>query len=173
MVAFARSDEKLALAKENGAHHTVNTRGKTTEEVQDELEDLTGRRDVDAVLDCAGAEESLALGFSILGTEGALTCVGLIGQRVELPLFPFVSGEKSYFGSFWGNHNDLTEVLSLADEGLIKHTIVPVKLDDINDNLDALRHGGRDDEVETRGSRHGERRDTDASSKRPCSLARE
>ena len=40
---------------------------------------LTGRRDVDAVLDCAGAEESLALGFAILAAEGALTSVGLIG----------------------------------------------------------------------------------------------
>jgi alcohol dehydrogenase, propanol-preferring len=141
VVAFARSDEKLSLAKENGAHHTVNTGGKTAEDVQDELEELTGRRDVDAVLDCAGAEESLALAFSILAAEGALTSVGLIGQRAELPLFPFVSGERSYFGSFWGNYNDLTEVLSLADEGLIKHTINPVKLDDINDNLEALARG--------------------------------
>lgn len=141
VVAFARSDEKLVLARENGAHHTLNTRDKTAEAVQNELEDLTGRRDVDAVLDCAGAEESLALGFSILAAEGALTSVGLIGQRAELSLFPFVSGEKSYFGSFWGNYNDLTEVLSLADEGLIKHTINPVKLDDINDNLEALGRG--------------------------------
>jgi len=141
VVAFARSDEKLVLARENGAHRTLNTRDKTAEAVQNELEDLTGRRDVDAVLDCAGAEESLALGFSILAAEGALTSVGLIGQRTELSLFPFVSGEKSYFGSFWGNYNDLTEVLSLADEGLIKHTINPVKLDDINDNLEALGRG--------------------------------
>ena len=29
VVTFARSDEKLALTKENGAHHTVNTRGRT------------------------------------------------------------------------------------------------------------------------------------------------
>lgn len=141
VVGFARSDDKLTVARENGAHHTVNTRDKATAEVQDELEELTGRRDVDAVLDCAGAEESLALGFSILGPEGALTSVGLIGQRAQLPLFPFVSGEKSYFGSFWGNYNDLTEVLSLAGEGLIKHNVVPVKFDDINDNLEALARG--------------------------------
>jgi alcohol dehydrogenase, propanol-preferring len=141
VVGFARSDEKLAVARENGAHHTVNVRDKTTDDVQNELEDVTGRREVDAVLDCAGAEQSLALGFSILAAEGALTSVGLIGQRVQLPLFPFVSGEKSYFGSFWGNHNDLTEVLALDDEGLIKHNIVPVKLDDINDNLEALGRG--------------------------------
>ncbi len=88
VVAFARSDGKLAVARENGAHQTVNTRDKTSAAVQDELEELTARREVDAVLDCAGAEESLALGFSILAREGALTSVGLIGQRVQLPLFP-------------------------------------------------------------------------------------
>ena len=141
VVGFARNDEKLAVARENGAHHTVNTRNKTAEEVQNELEDLTGRREVDAVLDCAGAEESLALGFSILATEGALTSVGLIGQRAQLPLFPFVSGEKSYFGSFWGNYNDLTEVLALAGEGRIKHNIIPVNFDDINESLEALGRG--------------------------------
>jgi len=141
VVAFARSDDKLAVARENGAHQTVNTRDKTSAAVQDELEELTARREVDAVLDCAGAEESLALGFSILAREGALTSVGLIGQRVQLPLFPLVSGEKSYFGSFWGNYNDLTEVLALASQGLIKHNIIPVNFDDINDSLQALGRG--------------------------------
>jgi propanol-preferring alcohol dehydrogenase len=32
-------------------------------------------------------------------------------------------------------------VLALASEGLIKHTITPVSLDDVNDNLDALARG--------------------------------
>ncbi|MEC4765387.1 zinc-binding dehydrogenase [Mycobacterium sherrisii] len=141
VVAFARSDDKLAVARENGAHHTVNTRGKTAEQVQSGLQNLTGRRDVDAVLDCAGAKESLELGFSILSREGALTCVGLIGQHAQVPVFPFVSGEKSFSGSFWGNHNDLTEVLALAGQGLIKHHIVPVDFDDINDHLEALGRG--------------------------------
>lgn len=141
VVAFARTDSKLVVARENGAHHTVNTRGKTAEEVQNELEDLTGRRQVDAVLDCAGAEESLALGFAILASEGALASVGLIGQRVQIPLFPFTSGEMSYFGSFWGNYNDLTEVLALAGQGLIKHNIIPVTFDSINDSLEALGRG--------------------------------
>lgn len=141
VVAFARNDDKLAVARENGAHYTVNTRDKTAEQVQNELQDLTGRREVDAVLDCAGAKESLELGFSILAREGALTCVGLIGQSAQVPVFPFVSGEKSFSGSVWGNHNDLTEVLALAGQGLIKHHIIPVDFDDINDNLEALGRG--------------------------------
>jgi alcohol dehydrogenase, propanol-preferring len=64
-----------------------------------------------------------------------------MGTRVELPLFAFVGGERSYFGSFWGNYNDLTEVLALAAAGEIKHTITAVNLDDINDRLDALGRG--------------------------------
>ncbi|WP_081288499.1 NAD(P)-dependent alcohol dehydrogenase [Mycobacterium asiaticum] len=141
VLGFARSDEKLAVAREHGAHHTVNVRDKSAEDVQNELEDLTGRRTVDAVLDCAGSPESLGLAAAILATEGALSQVGLMGQRVELPLFPFVSGEKSYYGSFWGNYNDLREVLALASQGLIKHRVVPVKLEDINETLEALGQG--------------------------------
>ncbi|MGU3503056.1 NAD(P)-dependent alcohol dehydrogenase [Mycobacterium sp. C31M] len=141
VLGFARSDDKLAVAIENGADHTVNVRAKSVEAVQDELEQLTGQRTVDAILDCAGSAESLGLAASILATEGALAQVGLMGQRVELPLFPFVSGEKSYFGSFWGSHNDLIEVLALARMGTIKHHVVPTKLADVNDTLEALGRG--------------------------------
>jgi alcohol dehydrogenase, propanol-preferring len=141
VLGFARSDEKLKLASEYGAHDTVNVRDKTSDAVQDELEDKTGRRTVDAVLDCAGSAQSLGLAAAILGPEGALSQVGLMGDTVELPIFPFVSGEKSYFGSFWANHNDLQEVLALASDGQIKHHINTVKLDDINDTLQALGRG--------------------------------
>ena len=87
VVGFARSDDKLAVARENGAHHTVNVRGKTAEDVQNELEDLTGRRTVDAVLDCAGSAESLGLAAAILGTEGALSQVGLMASASSFRSF--------------------------------------------------------------------------------------
>jgi alcohol dehydrogenase, propanol-preferring len=141
VVGFDLSDEKLAVAREHGADHTVNTRDKTADDVRGELVKLTGRGAVDAVLDCTGAPASLELGAALLAPEGALAQVGLMGTRVELPLFAFVGGERSYFGSFWGNYNDLTEVLALAAEGEIKHTITAVRLDDINDRLEALGRG--------------------------------
>ncbi|MGZ5364240.1 MAG: zinc-binding dehydrogenase [Mycobacterium sp.] len=96
-----RAATKARPGKGKRSHHAVNTRGKTAEEHRDALEDLTGRRDADAILDCAGAEDGLALGAAVLAREGALTCVGLMGQKVVLPLLPFTNGEKSYFGSFW------------------------------------------------------------------------
>ncbi|KAB1937683.1 NAD(P)-dependent alcohol dehydrogenase [Micromonospora sp. ALFpr18c] len=141
VVGFSRTDDKLEVARRNGADHTVNTRGKSAGQVQDELERLTGRRAVDAVLDCTGAKESIALDFAILGSEGAVVAVGLMGTQVEVPLNFIVGGELQFLGSFWGNYNDLTEVLALAAAGRIEHTVTAVRLDEINENLQALGRG--------------------------------
>ncbi len=141
VVAFARSDSKLDVAEENGADHGVNVGGKSTEAIQDELERLTGRRTVDAVLDCVGSEDSVAMGFDLLGPEGALASVGLMSHRVQHRQFPFVGTEQSYLGSFWGNQLDLAAVLSLAEAGLVKHNVTKVELDDVNENLQALGRG--------------------------------
>ncbi|MFB4283906.1 zinc-binding dehydrogenase [Nonomuraea sp. MTCD27] len=34
VVAFGRSDDKLAVARQNGADHTINTRGKVPDQVR-------------------------------------------------------------------------------------------------------------------------------------------
>ncbi len=52
VVAFARNDEKLAIAKERGADVTINTRGKALADIQNELFKLTGARKLDAAIDC-------------------------------------------------------------------------------------------------------------------------
>ncbi|WP_308015069.1 NAD(P)-dependent alcohol dehydrogenase [Nocardia coffeae] len=141
VVALARTDSKLDVAKDNGADHGVNVKDKSTEVIQDELARLTGRRTIDAILDCVGSQASISMGFDLLGPEGALAAVGLMSDRVEHRQFPFVGTELSYLGSFWGNHLDLVEVLSLAEAGLVKHNVTKVQLDDINENLEALGRG--------------------------------
>jgi len=141
VVALARSDEKLAVAKTNGADHVVNTRGRSAAEVGEQLRRLTGRAELDAIIDCVGAEDSVQMGFALLATQGAFVSVGLVGNRIDIPLFPFVGREFSFFGSFWGNYNDLSEVMALAQEGRIKHTVKRVKFEDINTNIAALGQG--------------------------------
>ena len=104
-------------------------------------EKATGRREVDAVIECVGAEATVRLAFALLATEGAIASVGLVGNRVDIPLFPFVGREFSYFGSFWGNFNDLTEVIALAEAGQIKDSLTEVRFEDVNDHIDALGRG--------------------------------
>ena len=141
VVAFARSDEKLAIAKEHGADHVINTRGKSLADIRSELVKATGQREIDAAIDCVGAEETIQTGFGLLTTAGAFVSVGLVGSRINIPLFPFVAREFTYHGSFWGNYSDLSEVMALAQAGKIKHAIKRIRFEDINENLELLRDG--------------------------------
>jgi propanol-preferring alcohol dehydrogenase len=141
VVAFARSDEKLAVAKEYGADHVINTRGKSIADIRGELLKATGHSELDGAIDCVGAEQSIQMGFNLLATSGVYVSVGLVGNRINIPLFPLVGREFTYHGSFWGNYGDLSEVIALAQAGKIKHTLKRVRFEDINENLEMLRAG--------------------------------
>jgi alcohol dehydrogenase, propanol-preferring len=141
VVAFARNDDKLAVAKEHGADHVINTKGKSLADIRGELVKATGQREIDAAIDCAGAEQTIQTGFGLLTTAGAFVSVGLVGSRIDIPLFPFVAREFTYHGSFWGNYGDLSEVMTLAQAGKIKHSIKRIRFEDINENLELLRDG--------------------------------
>lgn len=141
VVALARTDDKLHLAARNGADHTINTRDRAVEEVREQLQRLTGRRELDGIIDCVGAEGTIQMGFGLLATSGAFVSVGLVGNRIDIPLFPFVAREFTYHGSFWGNYNDLTEVIALAERGGIAHSTTRVKFEDVNEALQRLGDG--------------------------------
>jgi alcohol dehydrogenase, propanol-preferring len=141
VVAFARNDEKLAIAKERGADVTINTRGKSLADIEGELFKQTGVRKLDAAVDCVAAEETIQTGIGLLHTSGAYVSVGLVGTKINIPLFPFTAREITYHGSFWANYSDLEEVLVLAQKGKIQHTIKRLQIKDINENLDLLRAG--------------------------------
>ena len=83
----------------------------------------------------------MQLGFSLLAISGHYVDVGLVGDRVDIPLFPRVSREQTFHGSYWGNNTDLTEVMALAAKDKIRHTIKLFKFDEINENIDLLRTG--------------------------------
>lgn len=136
-----RPEDKLAIAKEYGADYVINTKGKSSADVRLELQRATGNRELDGGLDCAGAEDSIRLGFDLLATSGTYVSCGLMGTKINLSLFPFVAREFTYHGSFWGNYSDLSEVVALAQAGKIKHTLVRVPFADISQHLEMLRDG--------------------------------
>lgn len=141
VVAIARNADKLAAAKELGADHVISSKGKSLDEIREELTAAVGQGEIDAAIDCAGAEEMIRLGFGLLGTAGHYASVGLVGDRIDIPLFPLVAREFTYHGSFWGNYNDLSEVIALAKQGKVRHTIKTIGFDDINEHLELLRAG--------------------------------
>ncbi len=139
VVAVARNEQKLQIAKKYGADHIIASEGKSSEDVGKELKKATGQDKFDAIIDCAGATEMMQLAFSRLGISGHYADVGFIGDRIDIPLFPRVHGEQTFHGSFWGNNADLIEIMALAAAGKIQHTIETISLDDINANIDLMR----------------------------------
>ena len=139
ILAFGRNNDKLNLAKRNGADHAINIKDKKLEDIQEEVNKTTGSKDIDVVIDLVGTEESIPMGFNMLAIGGTYVSAGLIGNQIKIPLFPFVAREYQYYGSFWGNFNDLREVMELAKKGLIKHHIQKFDLSEVNDAHSLLR----------------------------------
>lgn len=141
VVALARNPEKLAVAKEYGADHVISLDTKSPADIGRELGAATGQTDLDAIIDCTGAPAVVQLGFSLLGISGHYVEVGLVGDRIDVPLFPRVSREQTFHGSYWGSYTDLSEVMSLATRGKVRHTIKTIAFGQINEYLDLLRSG--------------------------------
>src|SRR5262245_34132520 len=141
VIAFDRNPDNLAIAKEYGADHVINVKGKSSVDIANELNQTMGQKDLDAIMDCAGAPEMVQLAFSLLSISGHYADVGLVGDRIDIPLFPRVSREQTFHGSYWGNNTDLGEFMALAAENKIRHSIKLFKFDEINENIDLLRTG--------------------------------
>jgi len=141
VVAFGRNPDKLNIARQYGADHVISVKGKSSADIAEELNQAVGQKDLDAIMDCAGAPEMMQLAFGLLSISGHYADVGLVGDRIDIPLFPRVSREQTFHGSFWGNDRDLSEVMALAAENKIRHSIKLFKFDEINENLDLLRPG--------------------------------
>ena len=87
VVAFARNVEKLAVAKDFGADHVISTKGKSLDDVRKELSNATGQGEVDAVIDCSGAEEMIQMGFGLLSVGGHYRQWDSSGTRSICPSF--------------------------------------------------------------------------------------
>src|SRR5262249_58505927 len=83
VVALARNPDKLAIAKKYGADHIISTKGKATADIAEELKKATGQAELDAIIDCTGAEEMIKLAFSLLSISGHYVDVGLVGDRID------------------------------------------------------------------------------------------
>ncbi|WP_426286179.1 NAD(P)-dependent alcohol dehydrogenase [Luteibacter sp. E-22] len=141
VVALARSEEKLGVARDYGVDHTIAVKDKSEADIKKDLTKTFGQGELDAIIDCTGAPSMIQLGMSLLSTSGHYVDVGLVGDRIDIPLFPRVSREQSFHGSFWGNNADLMEVMALAAQDKIRHTIKTIKFDELNKYIDLLRTG--------------------------------
>ncbi|NBN77675.1 alcohol dehydrogenase catalytic domain-containing protein [Microvirga tunisiensis] len=141
VVAVDIHDDKLALARNLGADHTINA--LTTDPVA-EMQKLGG---AEGVLVTAVSTKSFAQGFGMLARRGTMSLVGLPPGDFPLPIFDTVLNAKTIRGSIVGTRNDLTESLAFAAEGKVRAHYSEDSLDNINAIFDRMRQGAIDGRV--------------------------
>lgn len=138
VIAVDVEDEKLELALELGADHTVNA--ATTDPVA-AIEALGGA-DVAVVL--AVIPKVFEQAFAALRRGGRLVCVALPPEDagpMSLPIFPTVLKGISVIGSIVGTRQDLSEVFALHALGRTKVAAETRKLDEVNEAIDEVLTG--------------------------------
>ena len=113
VIACARSDKKLEIAKALGADHVIN---RVTDNLEAEVKRLTDGLGVDVVIEVTGNEEAIRSGLRCVRSAGRFVCVGLPTKPITLNLtediiyreveFTGVSGRK-----IWDTWVDFTEII--------------------------------------------------------------
>jgi alcohol dehydrogenase, propanol-preferring len=135
-------DSKLALATKLGADYTFNTSKMDAGSLVTSVRNINEGRGADAVADFVGTPATASSGFRLLGREGRLVLVGLVGGAVQLslPLFPLRGAQ--IVGNFTGQLSDLIEIVALASEGIVAPVVTATyPLEEANEVLAKLGRG--------------------------------
>lgn len=146
IIAADINEDKLNVAKEYGATHTLNT---AKENAMDELKTQLTNSGVDKSIEFAGAMPALDFAFNAT-KKGGLTVTGALphpDSRLSLNPLVLVGQEKSLKGCYLGScvpTIDIPKFLKLYEKGelpvdkLITHRL---KLDEINEGFERLANG--------------------------------
>ena len=136
VIVVDRSDGSLALAKKSGADHLVKADGNEVEAVLA----LAAGAGAEAVIDFVGEKGTTAKGLAMTRPMGSYYIVGY-GEDVRVPTVDMVITEKNIIGNLVGTWAELTELMALADRGLVELATVEYPLSDANRALHDLNAG--------------------------------
>lgn len=120
VVTTAGTEQKLAKAKELGAHDVVS---HADDAWPKRVRDATGGRGVDVVVEHVG-EAVFAKALTTLAYGGRLvTCGATTGFRAELFLNHLFAKQLSLLGSYMGDFAELKEVFALLEAGKLRPVV--------------------------------------------------
>ena len=145
VVAIDLSDDKLGLARQIGASHTVNARDADAAE---QVRELT-QGGVDFAFEMAGAVRAMELAYKITKRGGTTITAGLPppGAALALPLVQLVAEERTVKGSYIGTcvpTRDIPRYVALYQAGRLPVDRLmsgKLTLDRINEGFDLLHEG--------------------------------
>ena len=136
IIVLDRSAMALDLARDCGAHHTVQ--GGPGE--LDEVMKLTKGNGAEAVIDFVGEGDAVAQGLALTRNGGYYYIVGY-GGKIDLPTIDIIISEKTIVGNLVGTYPELVELMALADRGLVNLATKEYRLSQANQALHDLHHG--------------------------------
>ncbi|MET7657532.1 NAD(P)-dependent alcohol dehydrogenase [Streptomyces sp. NPDC058293] len=136
VIALDVNEEKLALAREVGAHEAILSDAESVAVVRE----LTGGKGAEAVFDFVGATPTVATAGGCVAVEGDVTIVGLGGGSLAVG-FGTTPYEASVTAPYWGSRGELMEVLDLARSGVISVHVETYGIDDAPTAYQRLHDG--------------------------------
>ena len=113
VIAADIDDEKLALARELGAKHVVNT---MSEDVHARLQELTGGHGPNVVIEAVGSPVTYVMAVDEVAFAGRVVCIGYAKNNVEFQTKLFVQKELDIRGSRNAMPPDFRAVIRFLDE---------------------------------------------------------
>jgi alcohol dehydrogenase, propanol-preferring len=137
VVAVDSRPTALELARGLGADAVAGS----VAEAADTLAQLGRGPGADLVLDFVGAPTTVEAVPQVLAPGGTLVLVGSAGGTLEAAKGRGLPNGWTFAAPFWGQRDDLAEVLRLAGEGAVSASVRPYALDEVLTAFDDLREG--------------------------------
>ncbi|MDL9978012.1 NAD(P)-dependent alcohol dehydrogenase [Microbacterium candidum] len=136
VIAVDVSAEKLSLATEVGAHHTVVSGPDAAARIRE----LTGGVGADAVFDFVGVQPTIDTARASVAVDGYIHIVGIGGGLLPTGFFstPFGAAVRA---PYWGSRSELIEVLDLARTGAVSVHVERYGIEDAVEAYTRLHHG--------------------------------
>jgi len=145
VICVGRSQEKLDMAKELGAHAVIDA-SEGNANVAATVRELTGGDGVDTIFECVGSRETMdsCVGWGgALGKRGRMVLIGYhAGSEHDFRChpIPLIVYEQQIIGSVGATLEDLKDAVDMVADGTIK-TIVDssIPLEDFQSGLDKIK----------------------------------
>jgi alcohol dehydrogenase, propanol-preferring len=139
IIAMDLDDNKLDVAKKNGADNTINSK---KEDPIKAIMELTDKMGADAVIDFVNASKTAETDMQLLRRRGKLVLVGLFGGELKLNLVSMPTRAYKIIGSYTGSISEMVELVSLAKRGVIKPVVSErFRLNEATEALTMLKEG--------------------------------
>jgi alcohol dehydrogenase, propanol-preferring len=139
IIAMDLDDQKLDVAKKNGADSAINSK---KEDPVKAIMELTDKMGADAIIDFVNASKTVETDMQLLRRRGKLVLVGLFGGELKLNLVSMPTRAYQIIGSYTGSISEMVELVSLAKRGVIKPVVSErFKLDQATEALSKLSEG--------------------------------